>query len=79
MHRVAEFLLGLPRRVGVEDARLGLHHLAHRPEGDSLPEGETAALPPPHDVGPAIDHPPELVHEPALAHARFTDDRDQLR
>ena len=69
---------GLVRGVGLEDAALGLQHLAQGPEGDALPVGQAAALAPSNQVGALPDVPEELGAETALAHARLANDRDQL-
>ena len=45
-----ELGLGLVGRVGLEDAALGLDDLPERPEGDPLPVGKAAALPPVDEV-----------------------------
>src|SRR6266545_7670380 len=68
----------LLRRVGLENAALGLHDLAQGPEGDPLSIGQTAPLTPADEAGPLLDVLEELRAEPALAHAGLTDDRHQL-
>ena len=40
----------LVRRVGLEDSRVGLHHLAESPVGHSLAVRQAAALPPVHEL-----------------------------
>jgi hypothetical protein len=74
-----ELGLGLVGRVGLEDAALGLDDLPERPEGDPLPVGEAAALPPANELpGAILEVAEELRAEPALAHPRLAHDRDQL-
>jgi len=74
-----ELGLDLIRRVGLEDAALRLHDLPERPEGDPLPVGKAAALPPANELpGAILDVAEELRAEPALAHPRLADDRDEL-
>ncbi len=53
--------------VGLEDPGVGLEDLPQRPEGDPLPVGQAAALPPGDQVGLRVDVGAELGHDPALA------------
>ena len=64
--------------VSFEDPELRLHHLPERPEGDAVPVGEAAALPPGDQVRPALDQLVELEHEPALADSGYADQGDEL-
>jgi len=77
--RLVQLRLGGVGGIGLEDACLRLHHLADRPEGDSLAVRQRAALPPVDDqVGVGVHRLGELPYEPALADARDADERDQL-
>ena len=55
------------RRVGLEDARLRLRHLAERPEADALAVWQAAALAPGDQLGQRLDDREQLGDEPALA------------
>ncbi len=55
-----------------------LQDLAERPEGDPLPVGEAASLPPGREVGTRVDVAKELGHQAALAEPRLPDDGDEL-
>ena len=69
---------GLLGRVRLEDAALRLDDLPQRPEGDPLPVGQAAALPPADELGALLDVAEQLRAEPALAHPRLAHDRHQL-
>jgi hypothetical protein len=73
-----QFCCGNVGGVGLEDPRLTLDDLAQRPEGDSLPVGQAATLPPRDQLGFCVDVGEELAREPALANTRLADDRDEL-
>ena len=76
--RLLELRRRLRGRVRLEDAALGLDDLAERPEGDPLPVGKAAALPPADEPGTILDVGEQLGAEAALAHARLAHDRHQL-
>src|SRR6266540_63161 len=65
--------------VGLEDPGVALHHLDQRPEGDSLPVRERAALAPIDQLGIGVDHTAELGYEPRLPDAGNPHERDELR
>ncbi len=74
----AELLLRDRGRIGLEDAGVRLQDLPERPEGDPLPVGQAAALPPGRELGAGVDVGEELGDDPALAEPRLTDDRHEL-
>src|SRR5205814_1658638 len=53
--------------VGAEQADLGLHDLAERPEADAFAVGKRAPLPPRDELPVGVDGRVELADEPALA------------
>ena len=73
-----ELLLRDGGRVDFEDAGVRLQDLPERPEGDPLPVGETASLPPGRELGAGVDVGEELGHEAALAEARLPDHGHEL-
>ena len=75
----AELLLDVGRRVGGEDAGVGLHDLAQRPEGDAVAVGQRAALPPEHDVGLPLQVPEQLPDLARLADPGRPHQRHDLR
>src|SRR6266550_2940253 len=78
LHALAQLLFGCLRRVGLENAGLGLDDLAERPEGHSVAIGKRAALPPGDQLRVGSDMVEQLEDEPALADAWDADDRHQL-
>ena len=76
---VSQLLEGLGRRVRLEDARLGLHDLAERPERDAVAVRQAPSLAPADEIRPAVDLLAELPDEPALSDAGLGDDGDELR
>ncbi len=77
-NRVCELLGRDLRRIGLEDAGLGLRHLAQRPVGDPLPVGQRATLAPEDQVGIALDGLEELPDQPGLADPRYAHERQEL-
>ena len=77
-HAVVELPLGALGRVGLEDPKLGLDHLAERPERDAVAVRQAPALPPRDDVRVGLDQVVELEHEPALADPGNADERHEL-
>ena len=74
----AELLGSLLGTVRFENARLALHDLPERPEGDALAVGRTPSLPPEDDLRLVVDEGPKLRDEPALADTRLPGHRDEL-
>jgi hypothetical protein len=64
--------------VGLEDAGLGLHDLAQRPECDSIAVREAAALAPGQGGRVGLSVGEKLGDDPTLADAGLADDGDQL-
>jgi hypothetical protein len=76
--RKRELRGSLLRPIVLEDAGVGLHDLAERPERDALAVRKAAPLPPVDEVGKVVDESLELPDEPALADSRLADDGDEL-
>ena len=64
--------------VGLEHARLRLHHLAERPQAHSFAVRQRAALPPQRQLRLMVDPLEELPDEAALADPGDADERDEL-
>jgi hypothetical protein len=76
---VSEFPLRFLLRIGLEDAGVGLHHLAEGPVGHALAVGKATPLAPEDELGQDVDRREQLGDEPALADPRDADERDELR
>src|SRR5262249_38575182 len=76
--RALELRLRFLRRVGLEDAALGLDDLPQCPEGDPLPVGKTAPLTPTDEPWTIVVVGEQLGTEAALAPPRLAHDRHQL-
>jgi hypothetical protein len=76
--RLLELGGSLRGRVRLEDAALGLHDLAQRPERDPVAVGKAASLPPARQPRLGVDVGEQFGAEPALPHARLADHRHEL-
>ena len=76
---VAELRARFGRRVGLEDAGVGLDDLAERPERDAVAVGEAAALPPVRRApARSSTQVAELREQARLADPGLAGDRDEL-
>ena len=78
-HAPVELVRRLAIGVRLQDARLGLDHLAERPIAHAVSVGQAPALSPGDQVRHPFDVDEELVHQAALPDARLADQRDELR
>ena len=65
------------RRLILQDARPGPHHLAQRPVRDSVAVGQAPATMPQHVVGQSVDVLLKLPGEPRLANTGHSHDRHE--
>ena len=65
--------------VGLEDARLCLHHLCESPVRDAFPVRKRSALPPVREDATLLDGGEQLVDQTGLSDPRHARERDQLR
>jgi hypothetical protein len=77
--RCVEFRRRLRNGIRFENPRLCLDDLRERPEGDTRPVGERAALAPGNQLGSLLDRVKELSQEAGLANPGNADDRHELR
>ena len=78
LQRAVQLCCHLGRRVGLEDARLGLDDLTKSPERDAVPIGQAAALTPRHEFLAVVNMARELMDQPALAQSRLPEQGDKL-
>ena len=69
---------GLAIGVRLQDARLGLDHLAEGPIAHAVSVGQAPALSPGDQIRHPFDVDEELVHQAALPDTRLADQRDEL-
>ena len=79
LHDALEEPGGRVRVVCLEDARVGLHDLAERPERAVLAVGHAASVPPGDELAARVDDGEQLAHETGLADAGKSDDERHLR
>ena len=75
--RRVELLVDDAGRIVVQDARLGLHHLAERPEAHPFAVGETSPLSPTDEIGELFHVLGERRDDPGLADPGLARDGDE--